>query len=74
MEREPLMMETKRNHSEIRVLWSTQALSIEKEELAYPFITLLADFGGILGLFIGFNFLMIWDIIVFVIDKIKAHK
>ena len=74
MEREPLMMETKRNHSEIRVLWSGQTLSIEKEELAYPFITLLADFGGVLGLFIGFNFLMIWDIIVFVIEKIKAHK
>ena len=68
------MMQTQRNVSEIRVLWSGQTLSFEKEELAYPFITLLADFGGVLGLFIGFNFLMIWDIIVFVIEKIKAAK
>ena len=69
-----MMMQTQRNLSEIRLLWSGQTLSIEKEELAYPFITLLADFGGVLGLFIGFNFLMIWDIIVFVIEKIKAAK
>ena len=68
------MMQTQRNFSEIRVLWSGQTLSIEKEVLAYPFITLLADFGGVLGLFIGFNFLMIWDIIVFVIEKSKAAK
>ena len=74
MEREPLMMETKRTISDMRVFFSGRALSIEKEVLAYPFITLLADFGGVLGLFIGFNFLMIWDIIVFVIEKIKAHK
>ena len=71
------MIDTKkkylRNISEVRVLFSGATIFIEKEELAYPFITLLADFGGVLGLFIGFNFLMIWDIIVSVIEKIKAH-
>ena len=67
-------METKTNYSMIRVLFSNPTLFIEKEEVAYPFMTLLADFGGVLGLFIGFNFLMIWDIIVFVIEKIKVHK
>ena len=68
------MMETKTNYSMIRVLFSNPTLIIEKEELAYPFMTLLADFGGVLGLFIGFNFLMIWDVIVFVIEKIKVIK
>ena len=68
------MMDTKQNISGIRVLFSGQTIFIEREELAYPFITLLADFGGVLGLFIGFNFLMIWDIIVIVIEKIKAIK
>ena len=70
------MIDTKKkyqNISEVRVLFSGTIIFIEKEELAYPFITLLADFGGVLGLFIGFNFLMIWDIIVSVIEKIKAH-
>ena len=66
-------METKTNYSMIRVLFSNPTLIIEKEEVAYPFMTLLADFGGVLGLFIGFNFLMIWDITVYVIEKIKTH-
>ena len=73
MEGEPFMMEKKMNSSVLRVLFDRPTVLIEKEELAYPFITLLADFGGVLGLFIGFNFLMIWDIIVSVIEKIKAH-
>ena len=72
------MIDTKKKYqkqifSEVRVLFSGTNIFIEKEELAYPFITLLADFGGVLGLFIGFNFLMIWDIIVIVIKKIKTH-
>ena len=73
MEGEPIVMDTKKNISEIRILFSGQTVIIEKEELAYPFTSLMADFGGVLGLFIGFNFLMIWDIIVSVIEKIKAH-
>ena len=67
-------METKTNYSMIRVLFSNPTLFIEKEEEAYPFMTLLADFVGVLGLFIGFNFLMIWDIIVYVVEKIKVSK
>ena len=73
MEGEPIVMDTKKNISEIRILFSGQTVIIEKEELAYPFIALMADFGGVLGLFIGFNFLMIWDIIFIVIEKIKDH-
>ena len=69
-----MIMENTKNISEIRFWFSSQTVLIEKEVLDYPFITLLADFGGVLGLFIGFNFLMIWDIIVFVIEKIKAFK
>ena len=69
-----MLIETKTNYSMIRVLFSNPTLFIEIEEVAYPLMTLLADFGGVLGLFIGFNFLMIWDVIVFVIEKIKVRK
>ena len=43
------------------VLFLSDTVQVLKEEKAFPFASLVADCGGILGLFIGFNFLMIWD-------------
>ena len=40
------------------------------EEEAYPLLSLVADVGGVLGLFVGFNFLMVWDWIVMGLQKI----
>ena len=34
----------------------------ESEELMYDFVSLVAEFGGALGLFLGFSFLSLWDI------------
>ena len=42
-------------------LFLSDTVQVMKEEMAFPFGSLVADCGGILGLFIGFNFLMIWD-------------
>ena len=36
-------------------------MTVLREQWSYPIISLVADTGGILGLFIGFNFLMVWD-------------
>ena len=35
-----------------------------KEEPAFPITSFVADCGGVLGLFIGFNFIMVFDWIV----------
>ena len=35
-------------------------VEVLKEQEAYPILSFVADFGGILGLFIGSNFLMVW--------------
>ena len=37
---------------------------IEREELIYPWQSLVAEFGGALGLFLGFSFMTIWDSVV----------
>ena len=37
-------------------------MTVLREQWSYPIISLVADTGGILGLFIGFNFLMAWDL------------
>ena len=34
---------------------------VKREELIYPFSSFLAEFGGILGLFLGFSFMSLWD-------------
>ena len=49
------------------------SFQVHTEQKAYTLLSLVADVGGVLGLFIGFNFLMIWDWIVWGIQKI-FHK
>ena len=43
-------------------LWAVPSKTkVEKEELIYPMSTLVAEFGGTLGLFLGFSFISVWD-------------
>ena len=60
---EPIQV-NKPNVTELQILFDSPSILIEKEELAYSSLTLVSDVGGVLGLFIGFNFLMIFDWIV----------
>ena len=34
---------------------------VETEQLIYPVSSLVAEFGGTLGLFLGFSFMALWD-------------
>ena len=44
------------------ILWpASKKTQIEEEVLLYPFTSFLAEFGGALGLFLGFSFLTIWQ-------------
>ena len=67
---EPIQV-NKPNVTELQILFDSPSILIEKEELAYSSLTLVSDVGGVLGLFIGFNFLMIWDVLNQVYRKIK---
>ena len=43
-------------------LWATsKKTTIRTEQLIYPVTSLVADFGGTLGLFLGFSFITLWD-------------
>ena len=43
-------------------LWSVSVDTYsEKEQLIYPLTSLVAEFGGTLGLFLGFSFMVVWD-------------
>ena len=53
---------------------SPDTVQVLKEEEAHSFSSLVADVGGVLGLFIGFNFLMLWDWIVWAVEKCWSSK
>ena len=52
-------------------------LAVETEEYLYDERSLLAEFGGALGLFLGFSFYTLWDIfeplVVSFTKTIKNH-
>ena len=46
------------------MVWNTSPyLLIEQEKLVYTVETLVAEFGGTLGLFLGFSFMNLWDVV-----------
>ena len=45
----------------ISAIFSSSSIQVMREEEAYSFLSLVADCGGVLGLFVGFNFLMVLD-------------
>jgi hypothetical protein len=40
---------------------SSNDTRVETEQLIYPLSSLVAEFGGTLGLFLGFSFMALWD-------------
>ena len=46
---------------------------VEPEELIYPVFTLVAEFGGSLGLFMGFLLIFLWDNFLY-IENVWAKK
>ena len=44
----------------------TTDIRVETEALVYNFNTLVSNFGGTLGLFLGFSFFMLWDLVSYV--------
>ena len=47
----------------MHLIRSSNDVLVKTEQLVYPFSSFLAEFGGALGLFLGFSFLWVWDVI-----------
>ena len=52
-------------------MFSVEKILVRREMEAFPLDSLVADCGGILGLFLGFNFLMIWE---WIMDFLMFYK
>ena len=62
------------NVTRLDIKFDSPVITTEQEVMAYSFGSLIADFGGLLGLFVGFNFLMIWDCILYGLKCLKSKK
>ena len=58
----------------INLIRATKTIVIETEVLVYPFSSFLAEFGGALGLFVGFSFMVFWDLMQVVFNIIFMEK
>ena len=60
------------------VLYGSLSTTVLREYLIYDWDSLVADFGGTLGLFVGFSFVMLWDLVEFFLtlscQKINWHQ
>ena len=61
------------HHTSLNPIFESNKTQVLKEVEAYPVLSLVADVGGVLGLFIGFNFLMVWDWVVWGVEKIYIN-
>ena len=61
------------NETVVGIKFDSPNVLTETEEEACSLSSLVADCGGVLGLFVGFNFLMIWDFICFAFHKLRPH-
>ena len=62
-------------------LWSaSNSVTVETEQMVgvprstsqvYPLTSLVAEFGGALGLFLGFSFMTLWDLVPFGIKLLE---
>ena len=64
MAEQPSLLDGDLSKRSIRMMLSTKLVKVKIEKLVYPFSSFLAEFGGALGLFLGFSIIMVWDMIL----------
>ena len=62
----------KRNETQLILKNTSPYLLIETEALVYTVESLVAEFGGTLGLFVGFSFMNLWDLVEFAVSVFPA--
>ena len=58
------------NLMQISMSYASTHITVKEEVYTYPFTSFLAEFGGALGLFLGFSFLVVWDCIRLLLAKL----
>ena len=63
------------NASIVSLVLARATVTLRTEVLRYPLESLVAEFGGALGMFLGFSFIMIWDWLeLLLVSALKVKK
>ena len=62
---EPIRLDHNDEISEVNIRLSSTEIVSREERLIYTWKSFVAEFGGALGLFLGFSFIMLWDFLMF---------
>ena len=69
---DPVITYAKKAETDLTFVFGNSLLSVEEEQWAFTHTDLVAECGGTLGLFVGFNFLMVWDFVINFVLKIMS--
>ena len=62
------------NASNVWFSFASSTVTVQKEVESYSIQSFVADYGGFLGLSVGFNFLMVWECVFNLIERIRKGK
>ena len=72
---EPIDFEWETNDDlSVYIMFSSSTIAVEKEVDAYPLASFVADYGGLLGLFVGANFLECFEFCLTLFHKFCPSK
>ena len=60
-----------KNSSSLFLRMAESRISFKKELWVYDEISLVSEIGGALGLFVGFSFLNVADLVIYICDVLK---
>ena len=59
---------------QVYITFAVSTISVEKEVEAYPWTSFVADYGGLLGLFVGANFLGYFEFVLALLHRLYSSK
>ena len=69
-----LQLSKTKNSSSLFIRMAKSKITLKRELWVYDVISLVSEFGGALGLFVGFSFLTVGDLITIAYDAFKKMK
>ena len=62
------------NETKVAITMASKTITRKNEVRMYPIESFISEFGGALGLFLGFSFLMVWDFLKVILISERTKR